>query len=148
MSIFIWDTFLKAQNKGILIITTVWFQFLLNNKNTCFCAKYYFLCSCIFLLCKFKAIRNHKTMIQITKKITGKSIKNHKKAAKIQYYIYMYKGTKYSKIRLQYKLPFLKVKGQFNSSFSNRMFNFPCATDHLISSTRYFQEQPMFWFFL
>ena len=36
----------------------------------------------------------------------------------------MYKATKYLKIRLQYKWPFLKVKGQFTSSFSNRMLNF------------------------
>ena len=77
----------------------------------------------LFLIFKFKIIRNHKTMIQITKN-TGKSIKNHKKAAQLQYYIYMYKETKYSKMRLQYKSPFLKVKGQFTFSFSNRMFNF------------------------
>ena len=63
------------------------------------------VCVCVhvlFLKFKFKIIRNHKTMIQITKN-TGKSIKNHKKAAQLQYYIYMHKETKYSKMRLQYK---------------------------------------------
>ena len=48
-------------------------------------------------------------MIRITT-ITGKSFKKYNKAA--SYNIkYMYKANKYSKMRLNYKGPFLKVMG-------------------------------------
>ena len=36
----------------------------------------------------------------------------------------MYKANKYSKMRLNYKGPFLKVRGQFTFFLSNTIFNF------------------------
>ena len=97
------------------------------NKKTLPWALNFIVFIFFLLLFKCKTIKNHKTMIQITKQITGNQKKRGGtlKAGKLQYGIIFTCTRQPSIQKWDYKWPFLKVKGQFTSSFSNRMFNFP-----------------------
>ena len=62
------------------------------------------VCVHVFVIIQIQNNQKSQDIDSNHKKITGKSIKNHKKAAKLQYNIHMNKATKYSNKRLQYKL--------------------------------------------